>query len=190
MQDNQNALQIPATVTTFPCEECGKSPALQYAIAGIASGVLCRECLDAVIADVNNALAKKTYRIGDMVHLLNTPYNARIVAIIPNFEDSNEEGYSLAMPETAIAKGDNPIETVTARLIEPAKTTQERIDSIADSIVRLGGKEPCSIPECSSTGTYQCFTCERFFCYGHILFYQGLHYCSEHLPEYDKHQQF
>lgn len=54
--DNEGALPIPVIVVQKPCEECGTVPALQYTLVGI-TGVLCRPCLDAVIAQVNQSLA-------------------------------------------------------------------------------------------------------------------------------------
>lgn len=55
--DDQGGLHIPVGLVLEPCEDCGKTPALQWAIPGIGSGVLCRSCLNAVIEQINAALA-------------------------------------------------------------------------------------------------------------------------------------
>jgi len=39
-----------------PCEDCGKSPSLKWSIAGVGSGVLCKACLEKVVAEINNAM--------------------------------------------------------------------------------------------------------------------------------------
>lgn len=57
MSQQENSLIVPVVSTTKPCEDCGKTPALQWAIPGIGSGVLCRSCLNAVIEQINAALA-------------------------------------------------------------------------------------------------------------------------------------
>ena len=53
--DNQGGLRITVKRVNQPCEECGRSPALQYNLAGI-TGVLCRLCLQKEIDSVNQAL--------------------------------------------------------------------------------------------------------------------------------------
>ena len=67
--------------------------------------------------------------------------------------------------------------------------TEKRLKSIADSIVRLHGREQCKAEGCKSAGTYGCLECGNFFCYAHIYKYNGLHYCEGCLPQYSKDQQ-
>jgi hypothetical protein len=54
--DKSGALHVSVVRTMKPCEDCGRSPALQYTLVGM-TGVLCRECLNKVVADINQALA-------------------------------------------------------------------------------------------------------------------------------------
>lgn len=55
--DNQGGLHVPVTRVNRACEECGKpGPSLKWEAVGM-SGVLCRECLNKVISQINQALA-------------------------------------------------------------------------------------------------------------------------------------
>lgn len=48
---------IPVIRVNKPCEECGKTPALEYNLVGI-TGVLCDSCLNKEVEKVNDALEK------------------------------------------------------------------------------------------------------------------------------------
>lgn len=56
--DMQGGLRVPVIRVNQPCEECGSAgPSLKWEVPGVAlSGVLCRECLDKVVAQINGAL--------------------------------------------------------------------------------------------------------------------------------------
>jgi hypothetical protein len=136
--DKSGALHVSVVRTMKPCEDCGRSPALQYTLVGM-TGVLCRECLNKVVADINQALAATSeqdvseqddneqetpapgYKVGDIVHIKDTPYHATVSAIYRNSDDSDTIDYALSMPTKAIQAGYNPFEFVSERLIEPAQ---------------------------------------------------------------------
>jgi len=60
---SESEAMMQVNVTTVPvnkpCEDCGKSPALKWSIAGIGSGVLCKDCLQKITAEINEALKDK-----------------------------------------------------------------------------------------------------------------------------------
>lgn len=56
MSQHENILIVPTIRVVSPCEECGKPGVnLKYSLVGI-EGVLCRECFEKVIGQVNRAL--------------------------------------------------------------------------------------------------------------------------------------
>lgn len=56
MPDEENVLTVPVVRVNKPCEECRKPGVnLKYSLVGM-EGVLCRECLQAVVKQVNFAL--------------------------------------------------------------------------------------------------------------------------------------
>lgn len=56
MPGEETVLSVPVVRVSSPCEECGKPGVnLKYNLVGI-SGVLCQECLEKVIRQVNRAL--------------------------------------------------------------------------------------------------------------------------------------
>lgn len=56
MPEEENVLSVPVVRVSKSCEECGKPGVnLQYSLVGL-SGVLCEECLAAVVKQVNHAL--------------------------------------------------------------------------------------------------------------------------------------
>jgi len=52
-------VHVQTVKTNKKCEDCGATPALQWSIAGIGSGVLCKDCLQKVTAEINEALKDK-----------------------------------------------------------------------------------------------------------------------------------
>ena len=55
-------IRVQTTQVNQACEDCGKSPALKWSIAGVGKGVLCKACLEKVVAEINTALAEKPER--------------------------------------------------------------------------------------------------------------------------------
>lgn len=60
--DKQGGLHVPVTRVNQPCEECGKpGPSLKWTVPGVnLAGVLCRDCLNKVVSQINQALAATT----------------------------------------------------------------------------------------------------------------------------------
>jgi hypothetical protein len=63
--DSQGGLHVPVTRVNVPCSECGSTnyPNLKYSMPevealapGMGTGVLCRKCLNTVVAQINQAL--------------------------------------------------------------------------------------------------------------------------------------
>ncbi|SRR5712691_3715870 len=49
----------------------------------------------------------------------------------------------------------------------------------------------CQSPDtCNEEATRVCLECRKHLCYGHTLIDNGLDYCSDHVPSYDRHQQW
>lgn len=53
--DEDNTLHVQATPTNAACEECGKSPSLQWNLYGM-TGILCQDCLGREVDIINLAL--------------------------------------------------------------------------------------------------------------------------------------
>lgn len=104
------------------------------------------------------------YQVGDAVRFTGSTWSGTIIAVIPDFEASGETGYAVSMSDESKQQGALPIETVSSKLIEPIPT------------------KPYTCSECGKPLSFP----ETFFLDGVT---QGLTYCQEHLPVYNRNME-
>lgn len=97
--------------------------------------------------------------------------------------------YDLNSPTVKDYKG----VTLTQETIPaPAYEYRQARDAALDgAMARMDKKRIAEVEAAYHAGKpYQCASCSQFLAFPETLFYHGTAYCQEHLPAYDKHQQW
>lgn len=78
------------------------------------------------------------------------------------------------------------------KYLVPVKTYSDFIEAlqVLRELVEAGTYTIISISYHMTVKPYICFTCEKPLSFQEAFLYEKFVYCSEHLPAYDKHQQW
>lgn len=97
--------------------------------------------------------------------------------------------YDLANPTVQEYKGVSLMqEMIPARAYEYRQARDAALDG---AMARMDKKRLAEEEAARQAGKpYKCETCHQFLTFPETFFYQGAAYCQEHLPHYDKHQQW